>query len=454
MIDLSHDAVGLAEESLNDLVQDLYRQAGEDGVRLGLPDGAGGVVPIATIKRVVGGVVCEAFVPGRSLVDSISSAPGRPRVIQSQIVGQLLGGAGRVPGLAPGSSLLEWTRECDRFGRFHIESLSSSGAMSRRPWTPRAGQLLRMSNPGDASGLWEQLDRPGAAPARLLLGGEGEREVIAKRSGKGRHEALALAAEHAALTVMRRKGLPAARSQFYRQPGSERAVLMVDRFDRAKRGVMPALSALTLNQILTGAAGLEYAAANEQAALLAGRHLHGKKGRGINDQIARRVIFSRLIGNEDLNGDNISYLVDPSGDAATLQLAPAYDISPSLMGLSGAEMINERAGRGRPLVALGPDDVRAGNRFLEWHGEIYPGRLEALFAEAKACQMEFLREVSGPMVECGALSAQEAGRIRRFLSDPVGMVPVHEKDRNPFSAVAKAAFGTIPGSELEEPGGP
>ena len=265
---------------------------------------------------------------------------------------------------------------------------------------------------------------------------------------------MALAAEHAALTVMRRMGLAAVRSQFFRQPGSERAVLVVDRFDRAKKGMMPALSALTLNQILTGAAGLEYAAANEQAALLAGRHLHGEKGRRINDQIARRVMFSRLIGNEDLNGDNISYLVDPRGDAVTLQLAPAYDITPSLMGLSGAEMINERAGRGRPLVALGPDDVRAGNRFLEWHGEIYPGGLEALFVQAKACQMEFLREVSGPMVESGALSAHEAGRIRRFLSDPVDMAPAHEKERNPFSAVAKAALRAIPGSELEEPGGP
>jgi hypothetical protein len=142
--------------------------------------------------------------------------------------------------------------------------------------------------------------------------------VIVKFAKLGSRMAELLPLEHLALRSLAEVGVPSATTQLL--TSGDYVFLEVQRFDRiGKSGRVGMLSAGAVDDefFVMRDSWPEFAARCEQA-----RHLSAVHARRVDVMAA----FSELIGNSDRHFENISLLIDESGEYAGI--APAYDILP------------------------------------------------------------------------------------------------------------------------------
>ena len=177
---------------------------------------------------------------------------------------------------------------------------------------PVAPELKRLISPGVTLG--------GARP-KALLEIAGQQWVVKFADGDPIDAPLM---EHATLTLAARADIAVARSQAIRLMDGH--AVAVERFDRKGGERLHALSA----KVALSAAGESFGYP-ELAQLLRRRGIvAGDRNAAQMRELFRRMVFNILIDNTDDHEKNHALLVD---DAGQYELAPAYDVLPSLQGL-------------------------------------------------------------------------------------------------------------------------
>lgn len=151
------------------------------------------------------------------------------------------------------------------------------------------------------------------------------------------HEATArrtadlLVVEHTAHEVLRKHGVPSARSELL--CGPERYYLEVERFDRVgAHGRRGALSLAALDVEHVGGSGRW---GDTTLAL----HQQGLVSSAIVERVRFAELFGALIGNSDMHAGNLSFVCDGT---QILDLAPIYDMTAMLYAPTAGQLVARR----------------------------------------------------------------------------------------------------------------
>jgi serine/threonine-protein kinase HipA len=193
----------------------------------------------------------------------------------------------------------------------------------------------------------------GARPKALLT--DGDRELIAKFSSADDSHPV-VKAEGFAMLLAARSGLDVAPVELRRVSGKD--VLLVERFDRVRRGegvferrgMLSMLTVLGLNAV--GSWRASYAEIAQQI----------RSGEWVDVPGTLREVFSRLVFNIMI-GNNDDHLRNHAAfwDGRTLSLTPAYDVAPQVRGTNTSSQAiaitrdGQRASQLRLARAVAPE---------------------------------------------------------------------------------------------------
>jgi serine/threonine-protein kinase HipA len=152
--------------------------------------------------------------------------------------------------------------------------------------------------------------------------------------------------EHATMTLAARAGISVAEARVIRLLGAN--AIAIRRFDRAEGGRIHAISAGTAIRAASESGGDPKLGYPALASVL--RRIGDDASRHDSCELFRRMVFNILMDNTDDHEKNHSLLITAPFDAPRLRLAPAYDLTPTGLGLGYQEFICGKHGRDSTLV--------------------------------------------------------------------------------------------------------
>lgn len=183
-----------------------------------------------------------------------------------------------------------------------------------------AGGRARMSLAGAQHKLG--LHRRAGDGGFLLPEGAASSLVVKPDNAQAERFPFCPANEHFCLSLARRVGLPAPRSELVHLP---EPVFVVERFDRRvdEAGRVTRLHQIDLCQLLNRWAGYKYETEGGITFESAFRALDQTRQPAVSrNQLLRWLVFNYIVGNSDAHAKNIAFLLSDKG----LVLAPAYDL--------------------------------------------------------------------------------------------------------------------------------
>lgn len=245
-----------------------------------------------------------------------------------------------------------------------------------------------------------------------------------------REEGRMMVFEHAALTAMRKFGLPAVESELHRDSDGS-PYLLTSRFDRKPLPVTPGpngglsvdpnhkdqqrqFTPVAWN--LTVARG-EFSLYGPENTT---KHLMAQAQRSGNERMEKSLLttylFNKVIGNTDAHSFNQGTIVRYEDGKFKKSLCPSFDITPHLLGQESKAIANSEF-NGNRLRDLSLTDIAKFDSLVKDALQADPSGTQEAYQKAMDIRGYMERYISNDLVKEGKLSPAEAQSFTQYLNE-------------------------------------
>lgn len=247
-----------------------------------------------------------------------------------------------------------------------------------------------------------------------------------------------MAVQHAALLAMRREGLPAPASHFFKCPETGRRALLIERADRDAVRKLESRGAHFYAPATECHAGTVRYNMSELHSLIVGKseivstgdactrsyRINRQVSPASNRDLMALLTFNKLIGAEPDYASNLGYLVTSTDKGAMkLAVAPFSGVTPTLMDSPTPEIIRDSGMNGRTLGRLSVEDVVDADRVLATMHQAAPKEFETAFHRAKKVRDVMLKVLETEMLPNKDISKEQLIAIKRYFTTAIGDAP-------------------------------
>lgn len=227
-----------------------------------------------------------------------------------------------------------------------------------------------------------------------------------------------MAFEHAALKALRKHGISAVSSELVSSPNGG-TYLVTGRFDGqsfSKQGVSEPYKMFSPMSWANTVEGGKFSPLSTDMASAKMLKISNKDA--ISTQVMTRYMFDKLIGNVDSHGFNVGTITEVDGGNVKRKLAPAFDVTPYLMGQNGSVARDFGLG-GVTLSQVGLKELASRDPLLQELITVKPEMAESAFKKASAIRESMVHIVEDELVRGGHISKTDASMFKQYLETPL-----------------------------------
>lgn len=261
-------------------------------------------------------------------------------------------------------------------------------------------------------------------------------------------ESRMMAFEHAALESLRRHGVQAVSSEIFKSD-SGATYLITERFDGRTFSADGAIKKDEMYTPISWMQTVKKGHFSPLSATEAPRALSDlTKKHPLSEDILTRHIFNKLIGNADAHGFNVGLISRIEDGAVKRRIAPAFDVTPYLMGQSSPEAAEDFGLKGRVLSNLSLRDLADSDAMIKEVNYNNPDLATKAYQRAIDARSTMISIIENDLVKNGCLGKSDAEELKGYMSRPLGgsdNEPVSNRPRSSeslfgFDENAKSAF--------------
>ena len=235
-----------------------------------------------------------------------------------------------------------------------------------------------------------------------------------------REENRMMAFEHAALEGLKRHGVQTVSSEIHKGRSGAN-YLVTERFDGRS---FDKDGSITKNEMYSPISWMQTVKKAQFEPLSASEAPRAMfeltKSHPLSEDVLTRHIFNKLIGNADAHGFNVGLISRMEGGTVKRRIAPAFDVTPYLMGQSSSEAAEDFGLKGKILSNLSLQDLASSDSLINEMCYKSPEMAKKAYDRAIDARSTMMSIIEDELARDGLLEKSDVDAFKSYMTQPLG----------------------------------